>query len=222
MNGIIGRILRRHKPSARTRGALLRKFARKIGLVYFGVVDQHQDEHEVIRGLTVSTTHIDDHYAVGSFDGYDVSLVDRFDVLVDPKGESSEHSWIILRLGLQTPRNFPHLFLNPLSHADGAYSKFFNAHNTLKPVNDLFIAEHTQEFHSRYEVLANSTHAQNIEAIFTPEVTKTIAARLWPHAVEIFDGYVYVYTTQTELSEVLLETCLESALWLAQVLDKED
>lgn len=61
-SGIIGRILRRHSVSARSRGAVLKKFAHKIGLVYFGVVDQHQDDHEVIRGLTVSTTHRDDHY----------------------------------------------------------------------------------------------------------------------------------------------------------------
>jgi hypothetical protein len=64
-------MLRHYSPRLRARGVVLRRFSKKLGFVYFGNVDQHDDEHEVIRGLTVSTTHKDAHYAVGSFDDYD-------------------------------------------------------------------------------------------------------------------------------------------------------
>lgn len=220
--GLISRLLRRHSVSARRRGRVLRTFAHKIGLVYFGTVDQHVDEHEVIRGLTVSTTHQDDHYAVGSFDGYDISLVDRFDIVVDPKGQTQEHSWVILQLALQNSQGLPHLFLKPVGHGADAYSKFFTAFAHLQPINSLFQGVHSEEFHSRYELFASSSSALDVEEIFTPAITKTIAARLWPHAVEIFEGKLYVYTTQSELSATLLETGLESALWLAQTLDKNE
>jgi len=219
VSGLIGRILRRHSSGARSRGTTIRKFAQKIGLVYFGVVDQHQDDHEVIRGLTVSTTHRDDHYAVGSFDGYDISLVDRFDIVVGANGKAEEHSWVILQVSLENGQHLPHLFMKPNGHAQNGYAKFFNAHNNLKPVNGLFQGSHSNEFHSRYEVFMNSSRALEIEEILTPQVTHTIAARLWPHAIEIFEGKVFVYTTQTQLTETLLDTCLESALWLAQTLD---
>jgi hypothetical protein len=219
--GLIGRLLRRHSTKARSRGRILRAFARKAGLVYFGTVDQHIDEHEVIRGLTVSTSHQDDHYAVGSFDGYDVSLVDRFDIVVDSKGSTVEHSWVILQLTLERV-DLPHIFLKPVNHGSGAYDKFFTAFTHLKPVNSLFQGAHSDEFHGRYELFASSSSALEIENTFTPLATKTIATRLWPHAVEIFDGKLYVYTTQVHLTSTLLETCLESALWLAKTLDQTE
>ena len=220
--GVVGRLMRRHKPSAHKRGAILRKFAKKLGFVYFGVVDQHQDDHEVIRGLTVSTSHKDDHYAVGSFDGYDVSLVDRFDMVIDQSGKASEHSWVIIQVTLEQSTRLPHIFMKPHNHAQDAYAKFFSAFNFLKPVNNLFHQTHSHEFNARYEVYANSSHAQDIEQVLTPEATNTIAARLWPHAIEIFEGKLYLYTAQTTLNETLLETCLESAIWLAQTLDKTE
>lgn len=216
----ISRLLRRHLPTARSRGVVLRKFAKKIGLVYFGVVDQRVDDHDVIRGLTVSTTHVDDHYAVGSYDGYDVSLVDRFDVVIDRHNESSEHAWTILRLNLDKSEALPHLFLYPLGQKTKAYNKFFEATHNLQAVNTLFQGEHSQEFHNRFSVYTSSTHALSLEDVLTPAVTQTIAATLWPHAIEILDNKLYLYIIESKLSETLLETGLSSALWLARVLEQ--
>lgn len=219
---LIRQIFQHHGSEARSRGRILRQFAQKTGLVYFGSVDQHVDEHEIIRGLTVSTTHRDDHYAVGAFDGYDISLVDRFDVTIDPHGASSEHSWVILQLNLQTDSPLPHIFLQPVNHSNDAYSKFFSANSHLKAVNTLFQGSHSEEFHHRYQVHTASAQALEIEQLFTPSVTQTIAARLWPHAIEIFENKLYVYTTETRLTETLLESCLDSAIWLAQILDQAE
>jgi hypothetical protein len=219
--GMIRRIFKRHSLRARSRGRILKSFADKIGLVYFGVVDQHMDEHEVIRGLTVSTTHKDDHYAVGAFDGYDISIVDRFDVVLGRGHTPTEHSWIIMQLTLDIP-NLPHVFLSPIDHTADAYAKFFSAHAQMKPVNDTFIKGHSDEFHRRYEVYAASTKALEIEEVLPPQVTQTIAASLWPHAVELFEGKLYVYTTGVDITSTVLETCLESALWLARAIDKDE
>jgi hypothetical protein len=112
--------------------------------------------------------------------------------------------------------------MKPRNHGQDAYAKFFSAFNHLKPVNGLFQGSHSPEFTSRYEVYTLSSQALEVESVLTPVVTNEAATRLWPHAIEILEGKLYFYTTQTDLSETLLETCLESAIWLAQTLDKTE
>lgn len=218
--GVLQRMLRHYSPLVRSRGKVIRQFASKIGLVYFGTVDQHEDEHEVIRGLTVSTTHRDAHYAVGSFDGYDISIVDRFDVAFDAHHEPIEHSWLIFQVSLQD-ESLPHLFFKPLGHSLAAYNKFFTAFNNLHVINGVFNGTHSQEFHARYELYGLATHALQLEDTFTSLVTQTIAARFWPHAIEIYDGKLYVYITEHRLNETVLGSTLQATTWLASVLDKK-
>jgi len=219
---IFTRILRHNSPTLRSRGSVVRRFAEKVGLVYFGSVDQYDDEHEIIRGLTASTTHQDSHYAVGAYDGYDISMVDRFDVIVDPQGHATEHMWLIIRINLETQQTLPHFFLAPVGHSPHAYNKFYNAYTHLKAINTQFSSDHSHEFHARYQLHAASAHIQAIESLFTPSVTHTIAARFWPHAIEFFDGSLYLYTTDTKLTSTLLESSLESAVWLARAIDQAE
>jgi len=221
--GVLQRMLRHYSPMIRSRGRVLRQFATKVGLVYFGTVDQHEDEHEVIRGLTVSTTHRDTHYAVGSYDGYDVSLVDRFDVSYDTQKQPIEHSWVILQVTLENT-SLPHVFFKPLGHSPAAYNKFFTAFNSLHLINSVFNDVHSAEFHARYEVYGLATHVSALEDVITPAITQTIAARFWPHAIEIFDGKLYVYITENRRREfeAALAPTLQATTWLAGVLDKKE
>ena len=221
--GILQHMLRHYSPLLRARGKAIKKFAKKVDFVYFGAVDQHTDEHEIIRGLTVSTTHRDAHYAIGSYDGYDVSLVDRFDVGVDSANKPTEHTWLIFQVTLRDT-SLPHVFFKPLGHSPSAYNKFFTAFNTLHVINEVFNDSHSHEFHARYDVYGLATHALPFEETLTSQVTQTIAARFWPHAIEVFDGKLYVYITEhrrPELEAVLGPT-LEAAVWLASVLDKRE
>jgi len=219
--GVMKHVLRRYSPVTRSRGRSIRSFADKLGFVYFGSVDQHEDDHEIIRGLTVSTSHRDTHYAVGSYDGYNISMVDRYDILKHGNEPTSEHSWLILQVSL-TDAELPHIFLKPKGHSPAAYNKFFTAYNTLHAVNTMFLAPHSAEFHARYDVYGLSSRALEIEESLTTHVTNTIAARFWPHAIEIFEGKVYVYITEHRLTETMLGATLESATWLASVLDKRE
>jgi hypothetical protein len=218
--GVLQRMLRHYSPLIRSRGKVMRRFAKKIGLVYFGTVDQHVDEHEVIRGLTVSTTHRDAHYTVGSYDDYDISLVDRFDVSYDSNRSAIEHTWLILQVTLQDA-TLPHIFFKPIGHSPAAYNKFFTAFTTLHVINDIFNATHSQEFHARYQLYGLATHVVTLEDILTPIVTQTVAARFWPHAIEIYDGKLYVYITEHRLSETVLSATLQATTWLAGILDKK-
>ena len=219
--GVLKRMLRHYSPQIRSRGNLIKHFAKKVGLVYFGSVDQHDDNHALIRGLTVSTTHQDTHYAVGSFNGYDISLVDRFDVISDASHKPSEHSWLILQVSL-TSASLPHIFLKPKGHSPESYNKFFTAFHSVSVVNDLLDSSHTREFHGRYEVYSLASRAAEFETLFSPAITSTIAARFWPHAIEIFEGNLYLYITEHRLQETMLGATLEAATWLASVLDTRE
>ena len=61
--------------NSRVQRHIIKKFTNKIGLVYFGAVNQHQDDNRLVRGFTVSQSHQDDHYSVGTVEGYNVTLV---------------------------------------------------------------------------------------------------------------------------------------------------
>lgn len=216
--GLLRRMMRQYAPQVRARGRVLKKFAKKLGLVYFGTVDQNTDEHDVIRGLTISRSHVDTHYAVGSYDGYDVSLVDRFDV-IEENGKPKEHSWVIFRVALRHGTDIPHFFLKPRGISDAYYARFFTAARQLQEVNELLDKQHSPEFHGRYELIAQTAQVQQVEELVSPEVTRTIAARLWPHAIELFEGKLYVYITEHRFSETVLSATIESALWLAETFD---
>jgi len=217
---LLKRVVRRNSSLLRTRGRVIRNFSKKIGLVTFGNVDQSDDEIGIIRGLTASTTHQDSHFAVGSYDDYDISIVDRFDLTVDHTGTTTEQTWLIMQIDLKRPKTVPHMFLQPINHSHTSYAKFFMAFHHLQSVNAMLMQQHSHEFHTRYNLFAASSHAQEIDALLSPIITNTIAARFWPHAVEILDNKLYIYTTDKHLTTTMLESALESALWLAQVLDQ--
>ncbi|MBC7459619.1 hypothetical protein H7200_02815 [Candidatus Saccharibacteria bacterium] len=221
--GVLRRVMRNYLPVIRRRGALLRQFTKKLGFVYFGSVDQHSDEHEMIRGLTVSTTHQDSHYAVGAYDGYDISMVDRFDLIEQADGSFASHSWLIMRFNLQNT-SIPHFFLHPVGHGtglDGPYQKYFTAFHYATKSNQLLHDTHSVEFHGRYDLYTSASHVPSVESSLSPDVSQTIAARFWPHAIEVIDGALYVYITEHRLTEAMLGATVQAGIWLATALDNE-
>jgi hypothetical protein len=63
---------------------IIKQFAHKFDLVYFGGIDPREEDFELIRGATLSTSHVDAHYCVGHFKGHDISLVERRNILSHP------------------------------------------------------------------------------------------------------------------------------------------
>jgi len=148
-------------------------------------------------------------------------MVDRFDIVSSRDGKKTENTWLIMRIDLETQQTLPHLFLRPLGHTPDAYNKFFDAFHHLQPVNAMMLGGHTPEFHGRYEIYTMASRALEIEEYFTAEVTQIIGACFWPHAIELLDNKLYIYTTNPTLTDSLLNTALESGLWLARILDKQ-
>ncbi len=203
--------------SSRQRGTVIQSVAKKLGLVYFGSVG-HDDEHEVIRGITVSVSHRDSHFAIGSFDGYDVSVVDRDDTVAS--GDALVHRrWAIIQVALKHAPAVSDVILLP-HDTKHHYAHAFSGLRHIQPVDMLVAEPYSQEFLRRYAVLAASHQALDVNRMVTPALADLAALRLWPHAAELKEAKLLVYITEDRLSETVLRVAIESALWLADSLDQ--
>lgn len=214
----LAEILRRVSPLLRERGRVLRTFSERLGLVYFGAVNQHDDDHSAIRGFTASLTHSDTHYSVGTYDGYNIRLVDRLDILHIPGRENHQQIWTIFEIDLEVDE-LPHVFFVPTGQHGENYARLFATQPYLQAINSLLPSSHASpEFHGRYQVMARTTHMHHIERLFTPTAITGIAARFWPYGIEVQHGKLFVYLPQKKLTKTQLETALGASLWLTQLI----
>lgn len=217
---VFKQMLKRASLTLYKRGRVLRTFYDRLAFVHFGAVDQHDDEHSAIRGFTASLTHSDTHYAVGTYNGYDIRVVDRFDVLRIPGHDNHQQLWTIIEVKLNT-RGLPHMFFVPTGREAGEYARLFATQPHLQPLNSMLgTHNHSPEFHGRYQILARPTHSHEVERLFSSPIIVGIGARFWPHGVEIDHDTLYVYITQARLTQSLLNATLGSALWLTEVIDE--
>lgn len=212
-------MVKRFSPLFRKRGATLRKFSDTIGLVHFGAVHQHDDEHDAIRGFTASLHHKDTHYAVGTYNGFNIRLVNRFDVIRIAGNPHHEQLWTILEIDLETS-GLPHMFFVPTGQEGGEYGRLYATQPTMQPLNSMILDNKSPEFHGRFQILASPAHAHKVGALFSSPLIVGIANRFWPHGIEIEHGKLLIYITQHHLTKAVLETTLASGLWLAETIDE--
>lgn len=210
-------LLRRNSNNTRARRRVLMRFGHKLGFVFFGTVDQHVDDHQVVRGFSASTTHLDRHYMVGNYEDYDVRFVDRTDMIRLSDGKTESHQWLIM--SLKTALDIPYFFLVPKHHGATHYRRVFNGLRTLETLR---LDGHSTEFSSRYAIFGSADTLGELEDILTPQITQAIATHLWPAAIELHDGLLYIYTAERTLTEHDLSRLLKNGAWLGQTLESRD
>ncbi len=215
----IRRVLQRFSPEFRARGATLRKFSNSIGLVHFGTVYQHDDEHDSIKGFTASLTHHDSHYAVGTYNGFNIRVVNRFDISRIAGNPAGEQYWTIVEIELET-RRLPHLFFVPTGREGGEYGRVYATHPAMQPLNSMLLRNRSPEFHGRFQIVSRPAQAHKLTHFFPSPVIVGIGTRFWPHGIEVQQGKLLVYITQRRLTKTALEMALGSALWLAETIDE--
>lgn len=205
-------------PKGRRHKNILKNVSEKLGLVYFGSVDQHRDDHEIVRGITASSTHKDNHLSVGSIGGYDVQLLDRSDSVEDYKGKLSAQHYIVLEIKLQRANDVPQILMVPkglkIAHFDGVF-----ASTHMQPIPLPHDDGYSSEFESRYEVKSAPTYFESVKQILDKDITRKIAAHFWPLGVELNDGILYIYLSDTNLTKQLIENVIQNGLWLAGQID---
>lgn len=207
----------RHVVRTRLTRRAIEQFAEKAGLVYFGDVDQ-RDDHRLVRGHTVSATHIDSHYCIGTVHGYDAVLLQRNDVIVgDGSKKEQRCHWLILTIDLHSPVDVPHLYVGHQNrhHAyDASYRR-------LSPLAIGITSTYPTQFTGNYVVYGQPAHAVGIESVITPDIASVIATHFHGASVEIEDNTVYLYIESPHPREALLEKVLSNGLWLAEQIDSK-
>jgi hypothetical protein len=198
---------------------VFRQFATKLGLVYFGYVDQRNDEHSLVRGVTVSTKHRDNHYCIGSFDGYDVTVVERTDTLRFPGKESKTHNWTILTLDLHHSHDVPHVFMGLTTRHDTFHAHLLTKLNHFAKIHVGVLGQYDLAFTQRYELYAKPEQALTVERLFTPAIAKAIATSFGHLTLEIDDGTLYIYAEGQRPTTALLEKMLQCGVWMARIAD---
>lgn len=203
-------------PSSQATKRLVTNFAERAGMVYFGYVSQMGDDHHIVRGLTVSTKHVDDHYCIGTYEGYDVVFVERSDSLRSGK----RHIWHILEFDLKAKVDIPHMFIGSGTHGHGFHELLKTKYPTLQPAVLGATGVYPTEFTSHFSVYVTPAHAVFMEQLLTPDVAAAVAAHFKGLVVEITEQALYVYSEKTHLSSELLDTMLQNGAWLVEQLDK--
>ncbi|MBC7764833.1 hypothetical protein H7Y29_03900 [Microbacteriaceae bacterium] len=189
------------------------RFAEKVGLVYFGYVNHRSDEHRLIRGHTVSQTHRDDHYAVGTVKGYDVALVSRNDA--SPRHPSGRYQSLIMTLDLRTKDEIPHMYIGHITRETTFKSTYHQLHLVTLDEAATYPASFTQN----YVVYTSPSKVHEVAEILGTHVADVIATHFQEASIEIDQGVVYIYIESEHPSEVLLEKMLSNCLWLGEVID---
>lgn len=203
-------------PRTKMMRRLVERFADRAGLVYFGSVSQRSDEHHIVRGLTVSTKHIDDHYCIGTVHGYDVVFVERTDSI--QKGK--HHRWHIMEFDLKTQSDLPHMFIGSSSHGYGFHHLLQTKYPKLTPAGMNVTSTYPDNFTSHYSVYVTPSHVIDAERIITPQVAEKIGAHFKGLVIEITGDALYVYSEKSHLSSELLDVMLANGVWLARAIDE--
>lgn len=178
---------------------LIRQSLEKHNFVWFGDVDQHSDEHDIILGLTSSVSHKDTHYAVGSHEELDMRFTRRHE---------GADTWYILAVSLRS---------------DAPAFVISDAHNPKLlehlRTHEMPLLNYSPEFSSRYRIEGSTSDFATLEEAFlTPKVARELATHLWPQQVQ-FDGRtLYLYARQFD--EHTLPAMLRSATWIATILQR--
>lgn len=205
--------------NTRVRKRAIIKFCEKTGLVYLGSVNQHSDDHQIVRGFTVSSSHIDNNYSVGSVGGYNITIVDRSDAVWQPDGSIAMYNWLIMSFDLHTKQDTPHFFLNANNHSSKPYEMFFRTFPAMKAVHLGTFENYGTEFTSRFSIYTQPSISIEVERLFPASTAMVLGAHFWPLSAELHEGKLYVYSDEKRVTACLLEAMLESGLWLTEQLD---
>lgn len=195
-------------------------FAEDKGLVYFGRVHHNDEDLQVLRGLTLSQTHRDNHYCVGSIRGYDIAIVERTDTSYAPHRPIQHRHWLIFSFDLLTSKDLPHIFVYH-NHYGAEFREIITTKfDRIPRVTVGALAQYDDEFIKNYSIHTKIAHAIDGERLIDNEIARTIMHHFGKLSIEIVNNTLYIYADHTKVSAHLLDTILKNGLWLAGAIDK--
>jgi hypothetical protein len=199
---------------------IIKQFARKFSLVYFGYVNQREDEHELIRGITVSATHVDTHFCVGDYKGHDISLVERHNTLIYPDQMPVHYHWVIMQVDLKR-EGLPHVFIDGNHHEEAFYMTLFMKFANMSNATALF-TQASPLFARTFQVFVPADKFDEAEMMLGGDVAAMVAHHFKQFDYEIDNDRVLIYAENPVITSHLLHEMLRVGQWLAAQLDKSE
>lgn len=195
---------------------VVNRFAEKVGLVYFGHVSSSDEDRKLVRGHTVSATHVDDHYAVGTFKGYDIAMLIRSDTVRTGEGRARRYHWLIMTFDLHVPSDVPSFYVGHRSR-DDYYQAVAAARGGNSRLADQ--ASYPSQFLAHYKLYTSPDRVLDVERLVTPDVSEVIATNFRGASLEVSDNTLYLYIERERPDEELLGKMLANGVWLAEIID---
>lgn len=195
---------------------IIEKFSDDLGMVYFGYVDQRDDDHRLVRGFTMSSTHGDHHYTVGTYKTYDISLVVRRDSITYSDKRINGHYWTIMTFDLKTPFELPYFHILHHKRREQLIAKY----TQLSEMPQSSFVGHEPRFFDLYTVYGKLEQLQEHCQLITPTMTRGIIESFNGMSVEVAENTLYLYLSTQHPTRPELERMLRSGVWLSQSLDQ--
>lgn len=200
--------------------AVFRQFAEHYDLVYFGRLHHEDDDQRLVRGVTVSTGHTDEHYCVGTVNGYDLVLLERTDRITQPNSTKTEkYTWVLMQFDLHSSYDHPHVFIDGGHHNELFFQTLFIKFARLMKVDKALFGETNHKFASQFTAYTTPDALDDLPVIVEGNVGATMAQHFAHLDFEWFQDHLIVYSNGRMPTKHLLEHMLRAGLWLADVLD---
>lgn len=197
---------------------LFKKVCRVYDLVYFGTVSQHSDEHQMVRGFTLSPSHVDRHYCVGTVSGRDVILLERTDTISFPDKPSKAYTWVILQIDLK--KTIPvHVMLNACKYDDLIAASLMAHLSHLHQFDQLTTPGYDEAFGSRFRMFAPLQHTETVFRVIDPGTASVLGHHFSMFDYEVLGDALIVYLPSLSPQLRDIEHMLKSGIWLASQLD---
>lgn len=203
-----------------TTKSVYRQACKQYSLVYFGNVDQHADEHEMVRGVTLSPTHRDTHYCVGTVNGRDVILLYRTDTIRFPAKPTKTFHWHILEIDLSNV-SLPHVFLDAHHRDETFYAQLFAKFVRLTKAHASLFDGYDSRFVQHYTAYSPPDVLDSLPNLISAPIAAELSSRYGQYDYEFFQDRLLVYALERPASRQLIEHMLRAGLWLAAELEKD-
>ncbi|HEV2412300.1 MAG TPA: hypothetical protein VGS28_00665 [Candidatus Saccharimonadales bacterium] len=198
-------------------GHAFRDYARKTGLTYLGHMSMSREEFELVRGVTLSASHADNHFIVGTYEGYDLTVLRRKVHLDHPLHQSRDFGWTIAQLDLHS-ETLPHLLIISKHHEPILFEDI-----RLKAPTHLILDTRllpNQAFNDHFIVLVRIEEIDIILAILRSELLDIFVKHFRHFDVELLDDRLYVYDKRPAVTAHSLKELLTESIWLAKYIEE--
>lgn len=198
---------------------LFKDVAEEYGMVYFGTVSQHSDEHQMVRGFTLSPSHIDRHYCVGTVSGHDVILLERTDTISFPDKPSKAYTWVILQVDLSVESPI-HAMLNSFHYEQPVYETLFTKLHHLNKFDSSVLSHLDNAFTTSFTVYTSLQYIDRLHEVIDQETASVLGHHFKGLDFEIIEDELIVYVPAVTPSHKDIDHLFKAGVWLAGEIEK--